>query len=161
MTLTQKRFLLGSVDFEIKDEAVSIRTKRFMNETSREVPFRILDPTPSYHRSAPIPWLIFTLVFGSVTLVTLLGMIHDSWVPDKSGFIGTFLILLSATLGCGLVFYRRKVDFIILHAEGSGTPVIFIHRKLPTEIHVKEFIAIIQERILALRSASGLGESLS
>ena len=147
MTLTQKRFLLGSVEFEIVDASVRVRTKRLMNESSYEIRFKDLNPTPSYHRSAPLQWLIFSAIFGGVALFTLYGLLHDSWVPDKSGFVGTFLIFLSACIGCAFVFYRRKVDWVILRSAVTGAPAIFIHRRLPTEIHVKEFIAIIQERI--------------
>ena len=147
MTLKQTRFLLGSVDFEIADASVRVRTKRLMNESSYEISFRDLDPAPSHHRSAPLQWLIFSVIFGGVTLFTLYGMLHDSWVPDKNGFVGTFLFFLTACLGCAFVFYRRKVDGVILRAAGTGAPVIFLHRRLPTELHVKEFVAIIQERI--------------
>ena len=153
MKLVQQRFLQGTSSFEIFERHVHIRVKRQMAESEFDVPFENISPSPSYHRSAPVQWLIFAIIFGAVALFTLYGMVHDSWVPDKSGFVGTFLIFLVASLGCGLIFYQRKVDWVILRSAQSGAAIIFLHRSIPSEVHVKEFIDILRERIEAAQTS--------
>ena len=149
MKLVQRRFLHGVSSFEICERHLHVRIKRQMTESEFDVPFDEIRFPPSYHRTAPLQWLIFSGIFGAIALFALWSMIHDRWLPDKSGGVGTVLVFLVASLGCSLIFYQRRVDWIILHSTRSGAPILFIHRSKPSEVHVKEFIEILRERIAA------------
>lgn len=149
MKLVQKRFLFGTYEFDLADEAIQVSTKKLVSANRFTVPLRELKSTPSYYRSFPLLWLIFAIIFGSVAALALYGMIHDAWVPDKSGFIGTFIVLSSAAIACVLVFFQKRVDFVIFHAASGGYPVIFVHRRLPSETEVQGFLEMLMERIEA------------
>jgi hypothetical protein len=44
-------------------------------------------------------------------------------------------------------FLTRKVDYVIVHVEASGQPIVHFHRQVPTEKHVQEFLEITKEQI--------------
>jgi hypothetical protein len=151
VTLQQKRFLLGSTLFEITERSIRVTASSLTRQSSYEVPLQVIDPVPAFHRSLPLQWLVFAVIFGGVSLFAVFGLIHDRWVPDKSGMVGSALIFLVASLGCLFVFHKKKTDSVIFRALGTGSPVLFVDRKIPTQIHVDEFIAIIKERIAVVR----------
>lgn len=57
MKLTQRRFLMGTIEFEMDDTSVRIRQTRLMNESRFEIPIRNFGPILSYHRSAQLRWI--------------------------------------------------------------------------------------------------------
>jgi hypothetical protein len=149
MKLVQKRFLFGTYEFELAENELRVSIKKPLSANRFTVPLSGLKSAPSYFRSFPLLWLIFATVFGGVAGLTLFGMIHDAWVEDKSGFIGMFIVMMSAAIACLIGFYQKRVDFVILHARNGGYPLVFIHRTLPSEVHVREFVEILRERIEA------------
>lgn len=147
MKLVQNRFLFGTYEFDLSDDEIHVSTKKLVTANRFTVPLRELKSTPSYYRLFPLLWLVFAVVLGAVAGLTLYGMIHDAWVEDKSGFIGMFVVLSFASTACLLVFFQKRVDLVILHAENGGYPVIFLHRTLPSETQVREFVETLKERI--------------
>lgn len=106
-----------------------------------------LRPHLSFFRSFPLSWLIFSLVFGAVAGFFFFALFTPGAKSEQLGLIVAFLVMLFASLACVYGFLQRKVDFVILHLEQSGQPMVYLHRRIPTEKHVQEFIDITKEHI--------------
>ena len=144
MKLTQKRYPFTQFEFEITDDVMRVSAKRLLSSNGYEVPLRELSPHPSFFRAFPLWWLVFATLFGAIAIFFLYAALTPG---PKIELIVGFLVMLFACLGCAHGFLERKVDYIILHVEASGQPIVHFHRRLPTEQHVKEFVDITKEQI--------------
>lgn len=148
MKLTQKKYPFTQFDFEIVDDVMRVSVKRPLSSNGYEVPLRELSPHPSFYRAFPLQWLVFAIIFGAVAGLFLFGTLQPG---PKLELIIAALTMLFACLACVHGFLQRKVDYIILHVEATGQPIINFHRRLPTEKHVEEFLDITKEQIALSR----------
>ncbi len=144
MKLTQKKYPFTQFEFEIADDVMRVSAKRLLSSNGYEVPLRELSPHPSFFRAFPLQWLLFAVIFGAVAGFFLYGALTPG--PNTELIVG-FLVMLFACLACVHGFLTRKVDYVILHVEASGQPIVHFHRQVPTEKHVQEFIEITKEQI--------------
>ncbi len=146
MKLTQRRYPFTQFEFEITDDVVKVSTTRLLGSNGFEVRLRELSPSPSFYRSFPLSWLIFAVIFGAIAGFFFYALFSEPAKSERIGLVVAILVFLFACLACVHGFLQRKVDFIILHAEQSGQ-AIYLHRRIPSEQHVQEFVEIMKEHI--------------
>lgn len=147
MKLIQKKFPHGTSEFVVEDDCIRITNRKLLTSNSFVVPLSDLKSTPSYHRSFPLPALVAALFFAGLATLSVFGMIHDSWVKDRLGMYVMFAVWCCGVAVCVIKFFQQRIDVAILHSASTALPVLVLHRAIPSETHVNEFLEIIKERI--------------
>jgi len=151
MQLTQKKFLLPKSVFTIREHVLHVKRSTLTSSSSVEVPFIDIDPLPSEQESLALGWYII----GSLMLAAGLAFAGSSFgeMPTDSRmglWLGALLAGLPGVL-CLVEARKRTFAFIIFHSAQTGNGWIYIRQKCPSELHVKEFVEILKEKIQSER----------
>ncbi|HTB62186.1 MAG TPA: hypothetical protein VK737_01245 [Opitutales bacterium] len=172
MKLVQKRPMLAQMEYEISDTALKISAQKRFSGTSFEIPYAAIRPDISQVRKFPIEHLVKAIILLGMAVLLLAAIVHVLNTPtthtdSRNGFIVLIAVLavLSFLLGFRFAFkfYVQKVDCFVINTRrqnpmlnagprrGSGrilmNQTLVIHRLIPNERHVTEFLDILKEKI--------------
>lgn len=147
MQLTQKKFLLPKFEFNIRDHALHVKRSTLTAANSFEIPFIDIDPLPSEQENLALGWYILGGALLALGL-TFAGASFTEMPPDSQMGLW-FGAVLAGLPGALCLFEGRKRTFayIIFHSARTGSQMVYVRQKLPSELHVKEFVEILKERI--------------
>ncbi|MDR2430389.1 MAG: hypothetical protein LBD14_05840 [Puniceicoccales bacterium] len=130
-------------------------TRSFFRSSGCEIQLNELSPEVSFYKNIPIFWFLLS----AIALFLSIFFIVCIWVSRGRDLSSA---LMSATmvlfLGGGLAFLsgrealRRNVNYIIFHWKNAGHPAVCLRKNIPSEIHVKEFVEIIKEKICSFQT---------
>ena len=149
MMLRQSRFLRPTFEFELGDDAIVVRTKRWFSSYQFEVRYADLRDSVAEHRHFPIVPLVVGSLLALAGLYFGVGVIRADSEDVAFALAFPFVITAAPAVICWWLFLKTKVDFYIFRDRNSGQHLFYVDRWLPTERHAREFVDIVKERINA------------
>lgn len=152
MRLVQKKQGLATFEFVLNDETLIVKTKSLTGSSSYEIPLIEVDTRTSEYSHFPLLWYLFAAFMFVCTAVTAFGVFGDEELADKAGAGILFVMCASFTMVSAYEAIRRRVDYVVFHSVYGGVKSFHLHRAIPTEQHVREYVEILKEAIVAAKA---------
>ncbi len=151
MKLVQRKQGLPTFEFDVNDEVIFVTTKSLTGGSRFEIPLMELSTRTSSYTHIPVLWYCFAVFMWLCTAVSAFGVFGSGQLPDKAGAGILFVVCASVAMISSYEAVRWRADCILFHWESGGDPAIRLHRKIPSERHVQEYVEIVKERILVAK----------
>ena len=147
MKIVQKKRLHKTLEFDLQNVTLTVRTKTLTSNSGYEVPIKDLSPNVSFHQCWPIVGYFFGSIFLLGGIASLIAAFFNQSDDSMVGFgiMGIIGPIVGALVLCSA--FARSADVIIFHWRHSGAVAFVLRRKEPSETHVKEYVEILKERI--------------
>nr|WP_298146019.1 hypothetical protein [uncultured Pseudomonas sp.] len=151
--IIQRTFPFSKLTFTVEsNRELSIAHSTLLRSTREAIPLQIIDPSPIYHRSTPLGWVIATIV----PLAGLIAAVIDGWITQGLGEKFGIVFLLGIFLAC--LINTMKLSRNTIHYRNVNTSAIIfsMFRSKPSQLAVDDFCKNLKARIESFSSPAGI-----
>ena len=151
--IVQRTFPFSKLTFTVEsNRELSIEHSTLLRSTREAIPLQIIDPSPIYHRSIPLGWVIAT----TVPLAGLAGAIIDGWITQGLGEQFGILFLAGIFLACLLNTIKLSRNTIHYRNINTATIIFSMFRSRPSQLYVDDFCKDLKARIESFHTPAGV-----
>ncbi len=153
--ITQRRFLWGRLDLEIRDKLLAVTWRKGLSRTEFQVPLAEMDPAAVRHQHTSVGPIILAAICFVPTSIFLVWTVLV-WGRDPELVVGLgFVTLICLAITLAALGIARKERRNLVSFYGSDGAIQLWHN-LPDSVTFDRFLARLQG---AIRDARGSGGS--
>ncbi len=153
--IVQRIFPFTKLTFTVEsNRELSIEHSSLLRSTREAIPLQIIDPSPIYHRSIPLGWVIATIV----PLAGLVAAIIDGWITQGLGEQFGILFLAGIFLACLLNTIKLSRHTIHYRNINTATIIFSMFRDRPSQLSVDAFCKDLKAKIESFHTPSSFSQ---